>query len=285
MLLRPLLFIICLLPINVVKAVDQAREQLMAAELIERIGAHERLWLNDNSGQFLSLKVERPEVIKRGGVILLHDMDAHPDWPEVISPLRHGLPISGWPTLSIQLPLLSKGVALTAHNQQKIIDQANARIIAAVEYFTGIGIYNIVFIGHGLGATAISHFLSGELAPRHAVYIKAFIAIRFRIHQRLPKAYLPRKLLQLKTALPILDILGTRESPDIQQHARERKAVAIQAQQFNYRQARMSSANNNFWAAEGLLLSRVTGWLRSNAAGTEVVLESLNQSYPQPLKF
>ncbi len=276
MLLRPLLFIFFLLPITVVEAVDQARERLLAAELVERIGGHEALWLNDNSGRFLSLKVERPEVEKRGGVILLHDMGAHPDWPEVISPLRYGLPKSGWPTLSLQLPLLSNEVALTAKNQQKIIDQAQARIVAAVEYFTGIGVYNIVLIGHGLGATAISYFLSGELEPRHAVYIKAFIAIRFRIHEKLPKVYLPENLLQLKTALPILDILGTQESDDVQQHARERKAVAMQAQSLNYRQERVSSANNNFWAAEGVLLSRIMGWLRLNAAGTEVVLEPLN---------
>ncbi len=276
MLLRPLLFILCLLPITVVEAVDQARERLLAAELVERIGGHEALWLNDNSGRFLSLKVERPEVEKRGGVILLHDMDAHPDWPEVISPLRYGLPKSGWPTLSVQLPLLSNEVALTAKNQQKIIDQAHARIVAAVEYFTAIGVYNIVLIGHGLGATAISYFLSGELEPKHAVYIKAFIAIRFRIHEKLPKVYLPENLLQLKTALPILDILGTQESGDVQQHARERKAVTMQAQSLNYRQERVSSANNNFWAAEGVLLSRIMGWLRLNAAGTEVVLEPLN---------
>ncbi len=275
MLLRPLLFIICLLPISVVEALDQTRERLLAAELVERVGGHEMLWLNDNSGRFLSLKVERPGVEKRGGVILLHDMDAHPDWPEVISPLRYGLPKSGWLTLSVQLPLLSHEMELTAKNQQKIIDQAQARIVAAVEYLTGIGIYNIVLIGHGLGATAISHFLSGELEPRHAVYIKAFIAIRFRIHEKLPKAYLPEKLLQLKTALPILDILGTQESLDVLQHARERKAVARQAQSLNYRQERVSGANNNFWAAEGLLLSRVGSWLRLNAAGTEVVLESL----------
>ncbi len=275
--LCPLLFIICLLPISVAEALDQARERLVATELVERIGGHEALWLNDNSGRFLSLKVEHPEVEKRGGVILLHDMDAHPDWPEVISPLRYGLPKSGWPTVSVQLPLLSNDVVVSAINQQKVIDQATARIVAAVEYFTGIGIYNIVLMGHGLGATAISHFLSGELAPRHAVYIKAFIAIRFRIHEGLATTYLPRKLLQLKTALPILDILGSRESDDTQQHARERKAVAIRAQRSHYRQERVGSANNNFWAAEGWLLSRIGSWLRLNAAGAEVVLKPLNQ--------
>ncbi len=218
------------------------------------------------------LSAKSPARKERGGIILLHDIDAHPDWPEVISPLRNGLPEKGWSTLSIQLPLYSRDVELNARNQQKIIDQAQLRIAAAVEYFTRAGIYNISFIGHGLGATAISRFLSNDLQPHHAVYIKAFIAIRFRAHQQLPAAYLPQALLHSKVPLPILELFGTQESSTAQQQAKQRKTIARQNQHPSFRQTVLSNANNNFWRAEALLLSRISGWLKLNVADGTVVL-------------
>ena len=143
------LLLISLLSTSAAGAANPAREQVVASELIERIGEQEVVWLQSNGSDFLALSAKTPATKERGGVILLHDIDAHPDWPEIISPLRNGLPEKGWSTLSIQLPLRSRDVELNARNQQKIIDQAQARITAAVEYFTHAGIYNIAFIEIG----------------------------------------------------------------------------------------------------------------------------------------
>ncbi len=271
------LLLISLLSTSAAGAANPAREQVVASELIERIGEQEVVWLQSNGSDFLALSAKTPATKERGGVILLHDIDAHPDWPEIISPLRNGLPEKGWSTLSIQLPLRSRDVELNARNQQKIIDQAQARITAAVEYFTHAGIYNIAFIGHGLGAAAISRFLSNDLPLHHAVYIKAFIAIRFRAHEQLPRAYSPRALLQSSVPLPIFELLGTRESPTVQQQAEQRKTVATQTQHPHFRQTILNSANNNFWRADALLLSRVSGWLKLNVADGVVVLVPLEQ--------
>ncbi len=268
-----LLLIILLLPLTSIDAANQAREQLLAHELIKHVDKNEVVWLNDNTSDFLILKADYVSTNRRGGVILLHDIDAHPDWPEIISPLRNSLPEKGWPTLSIQLPLLSSEVEFTAANQQRIIDQAKPRIIAAVEHFTNMGIYNIVLLGHGLGATAMAHFLSGNLQQNHAIYIKAFIAIRFRIHQQLDPEYQPQKLLKLKTNFPILDIISSDESTFYQREARLRKTAAKQSLNPNYKQEQLSSANNNFYGMELLLTTRVNGWLKVNATGTEVELK------------
>ena len=273
-----LLIIFCLLLlINPLSAANQAREKLLANELIERIGENDVVWLKEDDRPFLALLSDHSSAKRRGGVILLHDLDAHPDWPEVISPLRLGLPDKGWPTLSLQLPLLSDDIELNGKNQQRIIDESNTRIAAAVEHFTNMGIYNIVMLGHGLGATAMSHFLSGNLKQNHAIYIKAFIAIRFRTHQDLPAEYSPDSLLKLKTDFPILDLLGTNESPLNQQKSSQRKVSAVQSQNPNYRQERVLSANNNFRGAEDFLLSRISGWLKVNASGAEVELEKFNK--------
>lgn len=275
--IRAILLILLLIFLGSADAANQAREKLIAEGLVGRIDANNALWLDSRDGPFFALKADYVSTQRQGGIILLHDMEGHPDWPEVISPLRQGLPEKGWPTLSIQLPLLSKEVPLTAQNQQRIIDESAARLIAAVEHFTNTGIYNIVLIGQGLGATAISHFLSGDLKQSHAIYIKAFIAIRFRAHQQLSEAYLPQALLKIKTTLPILDILGTQESPLAQQQARLRKMAAKQSQNPNYRQEQLADANANFRDMEALLLSRISGWLKVNAAGAEVELKKLDK--------
>jgi len=272
-----ILLILLFIPLCAADAANQAREKLIAEELVERINPNDALWIDSRDGPFFALKADYVNTQRQGGIILLHDMEGHPDWPEVISPLRHGLPEKGWPTLSVQLPLLSKEAALTAQNQQRIIDESTARLIAAVEHFTNTGIYNIVLIGQGLGATAISHFLSGNLKQSHAIYIKAFIAIRFRAHQQLPEDYLPQALLKIKTTLPILDILGTQESPLTQQQARLRKMAAKQSQNPNYRQEQLANADANFRDMEALLLSRISGWLKVNAAGAEVELKKLDK--------
>lgn len=271
------LLLISLLSTSTAGAANSAREQVVVSELIERIGEREVVWLHSNGTDFLALSAKASATKERGGVILLHDVGAHPDWPEIISPLRNGLPEKGWSTLSIQLPLRSRDVELNARNQQKIIDLAQARIAAAVDYFTHAGIYNIAFIGHGLGATAISRFLSHGLQLHHAVYIKAFIAIRFRAHEQLPTAYLPQALLQSGVPLPIFELLGTRESPTTQQQAEQRKTAATQARHPHYRQTMLNNANNNFWRADALLLSRISGWLKLNVADGVVVLVASEQ--------
>ncbi len=276
-----LLLAILLLAISTTQAANQAREHLVANELIERIGERQVVWLGKEGKPFLALKADYSSVRRRGGIILLHDLDGHPDWPEIISPLRNTLPEKGWPTLSVQLPLLSTEQDFTPANQQRILDEAKDRLIAAVEYFTNVGIYNIVLLGQGMGATAISHFLSGDLKQSHAIYIKAFIAIRFRTPEQLPEAYQPQSLLRLKTSFPILDIIADQESPEALEQAHLRKMVAKQSQNPNYRQERLFNANNNFRDAEGLLVSRINGWLKVNAAGAEVELEQLDKQRPR----
>lgn len=275
--IKILIIIALLLSNSSVMAANQAREKLLANELIDQIGESDVVWLESNDQPFLALLSDHSSAKRRGGVILLHDLNGHPDWPEVIAPLRRGLPDKGWPTLSLQLPLLSNELELNAKHQLRIIDESNERISAALEHFTSLGIYNVVLLGQGLGATAMSHFLSGNLKQNHAIYIKAFIAIRFRTHQDLPPEYAPNSLLKLKTDFPILDIVGTQETPLVQHQSQNRKVSAAHSQNPNYRQERILSANNNFRDAEEFLLSRISGWLKVNASGAEVELDKFNK--------
>ena len=105
--LPTLLLVTCLLTAALEgAAMDSSRtEQEIAARLTERLPAAEVIRLGHRKTPFLGLLCDAQNN-NRGAVLLLHSMAGHPDWPEVIAPLRASLPQSGWTTLSIQLPVL-----------------------------------------------------------------------------------------------------------------------------------------------------------------------------------
>jgi hypothetical protein len=41
----------------------------------------------------------------QGGILILHDIDQHGQWPTLITPLREQLPDYGWNTLAIEMPM------------------------------------------------------------------------------------------------------------------------------------------------------------------------------------
>lgn len=93
-----------------------------------------------------------------GGVVLLHDLDGHPDWPEVIRPLRLRLPRAGWATLSVQMPLPARGAGRPA----ALIREALPRIDAAVTELEKRGDTPVILVGHGLGAAMAAGYLGAR---------------------------------------------------------------------------------------------------------------------------
>ncbi|TNF34101.1 MAG: DUF3530 family protein, partial [Gammaproteobacteria bacterium] len=88
-------------------ASDLAREKRLASEIIDSIMDGEATTLVAGSHEFLSIYTESDVDSPKGAVLILHGRGYHPNWPEVVYPLRTGLPEHGWHTLSIQLPVLA----------------------------------------------------------------------------------------------------------------------------------------------------------------------------------
>lgn len=264
----------CLIAVLVnpcVFAADAYRERMIARHLAVPLTSSESLWLDSGQGKFPGIYTDFPAGSRLGGIILLHDLEANPDWPAVISPLRRSLPDKGWPTLSIQLPLLTPGVPPDTRALQEIHDEGMGRVKAAIDYFISRGIYNISLIGHGMGATVISAYLAGQLPENHAIYIKSFVAISPRLSEGLPQRYQLEHLLR-QAKLPVLDVVSSQESPPDSAHTRSRRAAAQTAKNTGYRQLALPWPDNDFAGAEPLLFSRVHAWLKRYAAGTEVTL-------------
>jgi len=96
---------------------DDAKEQSVADKLSRELQAGEVIWLSVSGDR------EFPSVFTRAAgeyaiaIILIHGMGGHPDWPDVISPLRNSFAENGWTTLSIQMPVLPPEIPLSDYGK------------------------------------------------------------------------------------------------------------------------------------------------------------------------
>jgi hypothetical protein len=86
-------------------ASDLEKEKRWVDQVVDAILDGDAVWLNDGTSEFLGIYTEA-EKDKSRAVIVMHGTGIHPDWQQVIQPLRVGLTEHNWNTLSIQMPIL-----------------------------------------------------------------------------------------------------------------------------------------------------------------------------------
>ena len=202
-------------------------------------------------------------------MILLHDLGAHPDWPQVIRPLRTHLPDYGWESLSLQLPLLSNHPS--AHEYKDLFQEAQARIEAGIRFFKDKGILNIVLIGHGMGGVMGMNYLAGDTSKDNQVI--AFVGIAMYDHDLVDKGLATDKLI-VKLKMPVLDIVGRLDRRVAIKDAAARHRAAKQANVSNYHQLELSGADHFFDGLENTLIKRIRGWLNKQAPSMELNAET-----------
>ena len=150
------LVLAALLATGPVTATDRLMERQLAAALAEAPGQVVRL---DVAGErVFALYTETLQKKPAGGVLLLHDRSAHPDWPTVIAPLRRELPHHGWATLAIQMPVVRGEAGLDEY--ARVFNESPARIRAGIAYLKQQGSTPVVLIGHGFGANMAAAYLA-----------------------------------------------------------------------------------------------------------------------------
>jgi len=94
------------------EAIDLASPQAQRIKaLITSISinrAHEIETIESPNDAFLGLFRESTTGDPQGCILLLHGNNEHPDWPQVISPIRNTLIDNSWCTLSIEIPDTTK---------------------------------------------------------------------------------------------------------------------------------------------------------------------------------
>lgn len=232
-----------------VPAADLAKEQRWADQIVEDLFDGQVVWLNAGETRFLGLYTTGPAP-RRGGVLLLHGAGAHPDWPQVINPLRVDLAARGWDTLSIQMPVLANDAPMADY--APLFDEIAPRIDAALRHLRSRGIAQSVLIGHSLGAAMGSYYLAaGEPGP-----LRGFVGIGMSTGG-MPAMNNAIALRQIR--LPVLDLYGGEDLPGGGQSATGRAAAA--AGNPEYRQQLVAGADHFFSDYEEALVTTIANWL------------------------
>lgn len=255
-----------------VSALNFYQEDRLAKQLASQLETGTALHLKAGDHKFLALYTESRTVKSRGGIVLIHDFGAHPDWQMIIGPLRVNLPDYGWNTLSLHMPFLS---GMNFKNKKvALYKESSARINAAVEFFTKNGIYNLILVGHSLGALIGLTYLATD--PKKEGKFIAFVGVAMvDHHSMLKKLYSPE--LVKKIHIPILDIYGNLESTEALLSAKQRAAVAKKSNQVNYQHLKIIGADHFFTGLETTLLIRLRTWLNKQAPSMEIERRKLKR--------
>jgi pimeloyl-ACP methyl ester carboxylesterase len=232
-------------------------EQVIADRLAERAVRGEFVWLEAGTSRFLALYLAPPGSDRARAVLLLHGLGAHPDWPDVIHPLRERLPDLGWATLAIQLPRLSPQASHA--DELQLPRRAAPRLQAALRYLAGRGITTIAVVGHGLGAALGAQNLA---APGKGV--TAFASISLQVSGHLVEAVdYPGSLEAVR--VPVLDVQAERDDPVVLQQAPERELWGRKNKTRTFDRIVIPNAEGGYHGREEELARALAGWLEVNA--------------------
>jgi len=237
-------------------ASDQAKEKRWAEQITDSLMDGETCKLEAGGTPFLGLFTKASGRSTGRAVVIVHGMGAHPNWAEVIQPLRVGLAEHGWSTLSIQMPVLPNEAGLKDY--VPLFDEVTPRIDAAVDMLRKRGNKTVVLIGHSLGATMSAWYLSNK--KKAGVEGVVLIGVgNSKIDEK------TNSLLSLsKITLPVLDIYGSRDLAGVLATTEDRKSVALRAGNKAYRQIKIEGADHFFTGMQDTLGRRVYGWLKSS---------------------
>ncbi|MGB1257720.1 MAG: DUF3530 family protein [Thiolinea sp.] len=230
---------------------DYAREQRMATEISDAIFDGEVLALNDGSSDFMAIQTDADEA--KGAVIILHGRGFHPDWADVVNPLRTILPEQGWTSLALQMPVLEKKAKY--YDYVPLFPNAGKRISAGIKHLQQQGISNIVLIAHSCGG----HMAMQWIRDQGDTDIGAFIGLGLGATDY--QQYMNEPFPLDKMQVPVFDIYGEDDYPAVLKMAPERWKLMTAAGNPQSEQRVLTGADHYFKDKGDELGELVTNWL------------------------
>ncbi|NEX22151.1 DUF3530 family protein [Thiorhodococcus mannitoliphagus] len=233
-------------------ASDVEKEKRWADQIVDSLIDGEALWLQADGHPFLGIFTQAEDPESKAAAIIVHGIGAHPNWPQVVYPLRTALPQHGWSTLSLQMPILPNDAAPGAY--AALIDEVPPRLDAGINFLKERGVETIVIIAHSLGATMSAYYLStGDRDVQGFVAVGMAGGIQ---DSRILTAQMAQKI-----TVPILDIYGSDDAAGVLAAASQRKALADKAIGGAYTSLRVRGANHFFDGKDDDLVDAVSAWL------------------------
>jgi pimeloyl-ACP methyl ester carboxylesterase len=239
-----------------IHASDLAKEKRWADQVVDAILDGEAIWLNDGTSDFLGIYTEADED-KGRAVIVMHGTGIHPDWQQVVQPLRVGLIEYNWNTLSIQMPILPNEAEYEEY--APLYAEVAPRINAAIQYLRDNGSTEIVLIGHSQGAVMGTYYLANTEQA-----VNGFVAITMGTFSDDPRMDIIKGLEKIK--VPVLDLYGGDDLEAVMNSIEARAAAADKAGNSNFTQVEVEGANHFFDDKEDELVEAVADWLKTSPA-------------------
>jgi len=241
---------------------DLAKEKRWADQISDSIMTGNASWLKAGKQRFLGIFTASQIDKNLGGVILVHGTGVHPNWVDIIQPLRTELPNFGWSTLSIQMPILENDAKMEQY--LPLFAEVTPRFKAAIKFLNSQNINNIVIVSHSFGGQMSVYYLSQNPANP----IKAFVGIGMSSFKLDDKSDIINSIGKLK--LPILDLYGSRDLTSVLESAGLRTKAAKEVGKKNYFQSEVIGADHFFAQMNESLVSKVKSWLNKNALASAI---------------
>lgn len=232
---------------------DVERELRLRSEIEDMILDGDSISLNADGHEFLGIYTEAAS--PKAGIVIMHGRGFHPDWQDVVAPLRVGLVESGWTTLSIQMPVLEKDAKY--YDYVPLFDGAAHRIDSAIDYLEEQGIERIILLAHSCGAHMAMHWVDTTSKMR----IHGFIGLGLGATDFKQTMAKPLPLGKLK--VPVFDLFGEDDFPAVLRMAPERQAAIIEGGHPKSRQKTLSGSDHYFAGQDETLVEVVGQWLGS----------------------
>lgn len=246
-------FIILLFPLIFITALasDIAKEKRWAEQVVDSLLDGEAVWLKADSHDFLSIYTEAEQQSMKA-MIVVHGTGIHPNWPQVVQPVRVEMTSLGWNTLSIQMPILRNEAEYAEY--VPLYPEVPPRLKAAEDFLKAQGMKHIVIVAHSQGSTMSSYYLA-----KNKHNIKALVAIGMGSTQKDSQV---NAAISLKSiSIPVLDLYGSNDLPGVLQTSGKRKNAA--AHNTFYRQQVIEGAGHFFDEQNEVLIESINRWLQA----------------------
>lgn len=248
--MRPLIiaWITLLMLAAPVAASDLEKEQRWREQVEDSIMDGEAVDLVVEGRKIFAIYMEAEDGSDKG-MIVVHGTGIHPNWQQVVQPIRVEMAAHGWNTLSIQMPIL--------HNEAQyeeyvaLYPEVPPRLRAAEAFLKDRGIQTLLIAAHSQGATMSSYYLS-----RHPSDVKGLIAIGMGATQK--DSHINSAQSLKKITIPVLDLYGDDDLPGVLDTVDARTESS--AHNAQYSQQMIKDANHFFDGMDDELVSAVAGW-------------------------
>jgi dienelactone hydrolase len=244
-----ILFLMLFATVQAVVASDLNKEKRWADQIVDALIDGEPEWLQAGDQKFLAIYTEAEEESTKG-MIVVHGTGVHPDWEQVVKPIRVDMASHGWNTLSIQMPILRNGAEYAEY--VPLYPEVPPRMKAAEDFLVKKGMTDIVIVAHSQGATMTSYYLSHNKSKA-----RAFVAIGMGATQK--DSHLNSANALKSINIPVLDMYGSEDLQAVLDTRELRKQSA--AHNTHYEQ-QMYQGVTHFWdGKEKVLLEAIRKWL------------------------